>query len=228
LERNQSYIPAEISDSIRFLGESQSAESQRLALQAREALQEAKLDPEKLASLIEGRQTPVYCLKSGLLPRFALMLLRISPGFLPFPAGIRGKLLRLALYFWAKRPAQLPDQLETSSTHGLFILTPSLFSTGFMAYQLHHWLAFQAGLGGYCEKAQRLYERFWTESKGILTSESIQDWEEQDLLALRAAIRQEMSALEFFRALIHDVLFLTQPSAATFESSRPSPLLPSH
>jgi hypothetical protein len=221
LESDNPFMATESIDSVRLPAEPQSPETQRLALQTRELLQEAQLDPLKLASLIESRQTPVYRLRRGWLLRWVFCLLKVHTGFMPMPNGLKGSLLRLMLRLFAERPAKsAARQAEAEVQQGLFILTPALFTTGFMAYQLHHWVAFQSGLGGYCNKAQRLYERFWTEHKGVLTSESVHDWTEEDVIALRAAIRQEVNALEFFRTLMQDVLFLTQPAAATFETSK--------
>jgi len=212
-------VKADNADSVSFLDEEQSAEFQALALQAREALTRTQLDPLKLACLLEEHGTPVYRLKYGYLPRFILALLQVSPGFIPNPKGLRGFLLSLSLAVIAVRPSQSSTQ-AAEKPKGLFIVTPSLFSTGFMAYQLHHWLAFQSGLPGYCEKAQLLYKRFCKDNKGKLTSDSIQDWNEEDLTALQAAIRQELSALKFFKSLVKDVLFLAQPGNRTIKQSK--------
>jgi len=212
------FAKADNADSVCFLDEEQSTVFQELALQAREALTRTQMDPLRIASFLEENGTPVYRLKYGYLPRFILALLQLSPGFTPNPKGIRGFLLSLSLHFIATRPSEAnvqPPEEDESDSKGLFVLTPSLFATGFMAYQLHHWLAFQSGLPGYSQKAQLLYKRFCKENKGKLTSDSIQDWNEEDLTALQAAIRQELSALRFFKSLVKDVLFHAQPGNRT-------------
>lgn len=203
-------------DTFRLVAETR-RQVNEVAESAREAIQASYTDPELLAGFIERHGTPVYVLPVGFLATFMLRALGFEPGFIPPGRDIRFNRLKRLLAFYDRlcsgmnRPdrnqtdGKLMDNSSRIDRHGVFVLTRPLFTVGFLTHQLHHWLAFRSGMAGYCERAQRLYKKFWVENQGQIGRE-VYKMSAEDILALKAAINRDMEALRFLKAMADEVL----------------------
>ncbi len=197
-------------DSFRLVAE-QRKQVQAFEAVAREAIQAFYTDPQLLAAFIERHETPVYVLRGGLIVQFILWLMGLETGFIPQVAPKQCNALRRFLTLWDclrlnRRHHQTRNRRGHSDwPHGLFILTRPLFTTGFLSHQLHHWLAYRAGLEGYSDRSRRLYKQFWGQQRGVLGS-ALYTMDLDDVLALKAAVRRDLEALRFLRAISEEVL----------------------
>ena len=193
-------------DSFKLMAENQRQLSD-VANTAREVIQAHYSDPVQLARFMESHQTPVVILPHRLLGAAALMTLGFEPGFIPPGSGKRFRLLLHLLHSQGERPGSHPasdDALVNGLPQGVIVLTRPLFTTGYLSHQLHHWLAFRAGLPGYSERSQQLYRQFWHKQNGQLGQE-VHDMPVEDLLALKAAINRDKEALQFLRTITTEI-----------------------
>lgn len=176
----------------------------QVAASAREAIEAFYTDPQGLVTLIERYGTPVYILKAGILSKLMLKALGFEPGFILPDSTPR--------FIWLKRLLGWQDGLFATDkallrdfTHGVFVVPQALFNMGFLSHQLHHWLAFRSGMDGYCERARRLYKKFWVENQGQI-GQDVYKMDVDDILALKAAINRDLEALQFLKAISDEVL----------------------
>lgn len=192
-------------DTFRLVAETRQRLAE-VAHAARNAIKTHYTDPDRLIAFIESHQTAVYVLKGGWLSVFFLWILGLEPGFIP-PGGFRYRLLQL----WLNLQAFFPwhrisgPPIRKHRGHGVFILTPSLLTAGFLSHQIHHWLAFRAGLDGYDQRAQKLYRQFWSERNGTIGNE-VYRMSAEEILALKAAINRDLEALQFLRTIASEIL----------------------
>lgn len=192
-------------DTFRLVAETR-RQVNEVAESAREAIQAFYTDPELLAEFIERHGTPVYVLRVGFLATFILRALGFEPGFIPPGQELRfNRLKRLLAFYDRFCPGRNRSDVNRVDRHGVFVLTRPLFTVGFLTHQLHHWLAFRSGMAGYCERAQRLYKKFWVENQGQIGRE-VYKMSAEDILALKAAINRDMEALRFLKAMADEVL----------------------
>lgn len=189
-------------DTFKLVAETRRQVNQ-VADSAREAIQAFYTDPQLLAEFIERYGTPVYVL-SGIGTNFILKALGFEPGFI-LPDSSRR-------FIWLKRILTVYDRIFTQGKavdrdfeNGLFVIPRPLFTVGFLSHQLHHWLAFRSGMEGYCERAQRLYKKFWVENQGQIGSE-VYKMDAEDIIALKAAINRDLEALKFLKGIADEVL----------------------
>ncbi len=197
-------------DSFKLMAESQKQLTE-VASTAREVIQAHYTDPLQLARFMESHQTPVFVLRHRFLGAAALMALGFEPGFIPPGQGKRFQLLLQLLNTQGHRPASHPasdaitkNMMAEGLPQGVIVLTEPLMTAGYLSHQLHHWLAFRAGLPGYSERAQHLYRQFWQRQNGCLGQE-IHDMSVEDLLALKSAINRDKEALQFLRTITAEI-----------------------
>jgi hypothetical protein len=158
-------------------------------------------DPEALIAIIEAQHTPVYLLngpKAALIP-IVLGVMGFQPGYLPpMPENKRYRALLRLLAHVEPKPGCRFD-------HGLFVLTPSMTRVGYLAHQLHHWLACKSGLPGYGELDQQLYKVFWEKHQGVIGAE-IETMSVDQIVSLKHAINRDMEALRFIREVMEEIL----------------------
>lgn len=175
---------------------------------ARKAIRTFYTDPNLLAGFIERHGTPVYILRGGMTSQLALWALGFEPGFIPPVSGRRYEgLKKLLTAFGYTASGEKPSGIHGRPhyRHGVFVLTPAVFTVGFMSHQLHHWLACRSGMAGYSEQSQRLYKKFWVENRGVLGPE-IYKMDAEGILALKAAINRDLEALRFLKSIASEVL----------------------
>lgn len=187
--------------------------------QAKKAVAEHYKDPFKLADFIESKGTPVYVMPAGfksLFVRFCLFFIGVELGFVA-PARHSDDPTHLKLDIVEKLLTKVfSEKPNTSFIHGVFILPTKLFSVGFIAHQLHHWLACMAGLPGYDDAAQAEYKKFMTKYGGMVTAEH-NNMSEEEITNLRSAIHREIEALQFLKN-ITDELFRPMRQARSINS----------
>lgn len=174
---------------------------------ARDAIKSYYSDPALLATFIETHQTPVYLCRNNLLTTALLWAFGFEPGFIP-PSKDRR-------YHWLFQWLQLQsrfnqkekqgDKTNCHERHGLFVLTRPLFTVGFISHQLHHWLAYRAGMQGYSEHSQRLYREFWNKHRGRL-GPNVHKMKPDEMMALKEAINRDLEALQFLKHIAQEVL----------------------
>lgn len=202
-----------VQDSFKLVVEAH-RQSTEVAESAKDAVKTFYKDVEDLALFIERHQTPVYVL-GGLLPQLVLWLLGFQPGFVPPVDNKRYERLKQFLTWYEQvfcRRPRLKEKLPCDFRYGVFVLDRALFSVGFLSHQLHHWLAYRSGMAGYCERAQKLYRRFWNEGGGVIGDE-VYEMSVEDLLALKAAINRDLEALMFLREVVREILVPARQSA---------------
>jgi hypothetical protein len=184
-------------DSFRMVAETQKqvAEATDRAL---ELVKQHYKKPEDLAACIEKEGTPVYIIAGPFLTKLVLFVLGFEPGFIP-PGNSRR-------HRWLY---QLLDQVQAKPgchrEHGVFVMTRSVFTVGFLAHQLHHWMACRAGLPGYGETEQGLYKKFWEQDHGIVTPKRAEQMSAEEIIQLRNAIHRDMEALRFMQQLVQEL-----------------------
>lgn len=190
-------------DTFKLVAETRRQVSQ-VAESAREAIEAFYTEPHLLAEFIERHGTPVYALKCSIVANFILKTLGFEPGFILPDSSCR--------FNWLKRILTFYDQIFTQEKiitrdfkNGLFVIPCPLFTVGFLSHQLHHWLAFRSGMNGYCERARRLYKKFWTENRGQIGSE-VYKMDVEDIIALKAAINRDLEALKFLKGIADEIL----------------------
>lgn len=177
------------------------AETQRqVAEVTHHALEQVKQHykkPEDLAANIESQGTPVYVLRWGIFGAMVLMFLGFEPGFI-MPTGDKryARLIRFLTY--------MADKPGCTFQHGAFVLTPKLFTVGYLAHQLHHWLGYRSGLPGYEAQDQALYRRFWEQNHGVVGPE-VEHMSVDDIIRLKNAINRDMEALQFMQQLVQEI-----------------------
>jgi len=212
--------PALEPDSFKLIAENRQQVNQ-VADAARKAIQAHCSDPVQLAGFMEHHQTPVFILNRPILGHLMLMMLGFELGFIPPSRGRRQAFLSRFLCKNTRRPAGRISgdmALEADLPYGVVVLTPSIFTMGYLSHQLHHWLACRAGLQGYSERAQRLYKQFWQKQKGNLERETAQ-LKIEDLHELKAAINRDMEALKFLQAMIGEIFIPAQQAKRLSEGS---------
>ncbi|WP_373531191.1 hypothetical protein [Vampirovibrio sp.] len=180
----------------------------QVAASAREAIQAFYTDPQGLVELIERYETPVYVLRAGPFSNVILKILGFEPGFILPEATPRFTWLQRVLSvqdrFFSGRKGRHPNG-TVSFSNGVFVIPDALLTMGFLSHQLHHWLSFRSGMDGYCERARRLYKKFWAENQGQIGREVFK-MDAADIMALKAAINRDLEALKFLKAIADEVL----------------------
>ncbi|MDX2084333.1 MAG: hypothetical protein SFZ03_02970 [Candidatus Melainabacteria bacterium] len=165
---------------------------------------------EQLRQVIESQGTPVYVVSMGTkLLLTALASLGFQAGFIPPGQGKKYDLLVTLLKMVEQRP-------HCSFDNGVFVLTDPLFTVGFMAHQLHHWLSFRSGLPGYGDLEQKLYRVFWEKHGGAMEPETLEQMSEDQLMSLKHAINRDLEALQFIRQVTAEIFAPAQQSANLF------------
>jgi hypothetical protein len=198
-------------DTFKLISES-SKQVADVANIARDAIKAHYTDPVQLATFIESHQTPVFVLEHWLLGGGPLAALGYEPGFITPGQGRRFQMLQKLLQAQGKRLGQhaaSDDALSNGLPHGVIVLTRPLFTVGYLSHQLHHWLAFRAGMPGYSDRAQQLYRQFWQKQNGSLGQE-VYKMSAEDLMALKAAINRDMEALQFLKTITNEVIIPAQ------------------
>jgi hypothetical protein len=198
-------------DTFKLIAESRKQVTE-VATLARQAIQAHYTDPVQLAHFIESHHTPVFVLHHRLLGAASLMALGFEPGFIPPGEGRRFQMLQKLLQAQGERLGKhtaSDGALENGLPQGVIVLTRPLFTLGYLSHQLHHWLAFRAGMPGYSERSQKLYRQFWQKQNGRLGKEAYK-MTVDDLLALKAAVNRDMEALQFLRAITNEVFLPAQ------------------
>ena len=176
---------------------------------ARQAVKARYKSPEDLTAFIENKGTPVYVLQGlkGLLAQCAFKLMGFDAGFVAPPnpnepltwhAQIRYGLLGVLLIgLYDRHPGCVFD-------HGVFVMPRAVFTVGYLAHQLHHWFACQAGLPGYDSASQREFRTFMVTHKGVVGAEAASMTEAQ-IMSLRHAIHREVEALQFIKSVTEEI-----------------------
>lgn len=183
-------------DSFRRVAETQ----RQVAEVSRQALEQVKLTykrPEDLAAGIESKGTPVYVLHFSFWVLLALKVLGYEPGFIPPTNSPR--YARLTRFLQWVQPQHNGD-----IRYGVFVVPRSLFSVGFLAHQLHHWIAYTSGLPGYGETDQALYRTFWERHRGVVGPE-VETMTTDEIIRLKNAINRDMEALKFMQQLMQEI-----------------------
>ncbi|HEY9746225.1 MAG TPA: hypothetical protein V6C99_08420 [Oculatellaceae cyanobacterium] len=193
-------------DTFRLVAETR-RQAEEIAETAKVTVRQFYRDPRQLAVFIERHGTPVYLLKHTLVAHFTLWLLGFEPGFIPPGIGKRYRLLQFVLTapWLAPLLGRQSAKHHCHLRHGIFVVTPSLFTVGYLSHQLHHWLAFRSGMQGYNDRAQELYKKFWNEGNGEITPEML-EMDTEDILALKAAINRDLEALQFLQQVASEIL----------------------
>lgn len=167
---------------------------------ARAAVKQFYRNPADLAAFIERHGTPVHVIRGGYISLFVLAGLGFEPGFIPNPRnGCKRFEALCRLLDWQE------DKPGCRVENGIFVLTPRLFTVGYLSHQLHHWMASRAGLNGYHSRAQEVYKLFWNRDNGQITHKML-EMKAEDLFALKDAINRDMEALSFVRQVADEIL----------------------
>lgn len=184
---------------------------ERIAKTARDAVEQHYRTPEALKGFIEENGTPVYIIPKGMFSSFQAFItmkqLGFSYGYTPKPSSDKGIAAYRKLVFWLTRHENqsLIYFDETRFEQGVMILQAAQFNVPFLSHQLHHWMACRAGLAGYSEQAQRLYEKFWKDHNGQVSHALLKNMDTQDIIDLKQAINRDMEALKFLRQMVEEV-----------------------
>ncbi|MBK8190850.1 MAG: hypothetical protein IPK79_10420 [Vampirovibrionales bacterium] len=200
-----------ILDTFRLVAQTQQ-EVRRVAARAREAITSRYRDPQALAAFIEAHGTPVYTLPGGLRGLIVLIAIRAlgyDAGFIPPPASDGdtpppAKTIKRYRALCGVLTSLLGVRPGVDFTHGAFALPNALFTVGFMAHQLHHWLSFLAGLPGYDAQEQETFRAFMGEHQGVV-NEKVLQMSPARLAGLRRAIHREIEALQFLKNLTDEL-----------------------
>ncbi len=159
--------------------------------------------PEDLCAFIERKGTPVYKLNSKIAWFFISKILGYQPGFIPADTGKRFQLL--TRYLGQMQSKANENNTNLSLEHGVFLVNEAMFTVGFLTHQLHHWLACRSGMAGYDNQTQELYQAFWSEHQGQISSKLL-ELPPEELKALREAINRDLEALKFLKQIVNEVL----------------------
>ncbi len=195
-----------ILDTFKLVAETQQ-QIEQVTKQAREAVKTHYHSPEELVTFIEEQGTPVYLVTGwkGLLLRLVMMGLSYDSGFIAPPSPKSNPQALKRYINLCKSIVFLFGTKQTFSfKKGVFILPKPLYTVGFIAHQLHHWLAFLAGLPGYNELEQEEFRLFMGERNGVVGSEVYQ-MNEKQIEGLRNAIHREIEALKFIKAITNEI-----------------------
>jgi hypothetical protein len=161
---------------------------------------------DDLAAFIEQRSTPVYVIQGGLLAKLTICALGFEPGFIPKPDKPamlkRYRTLTRLLAFQGIKPG-------CSFDYGVFVVTKELYTVGYLAHQLHHWLSCRAGLPGYNDESQKQYQKFWNEHNGIIGPE-IEKMTAHEIISLKNAVDRDLEALKFIRQVTDEIFVPAQ------------------
>ncbi len=194
-----------IMDTFKLVAETQ-RQVQAVTNRARAAVKAFYRNPDDLAIFIEKQGTPVYALAGGLRGfgiRLCLFFFGYEPGFVPPPRNDQfsvrryESLCKVLLHFCGERPGCNFDK-------GVFVLPKKLFTVGYIAHQLHHWLACLAGLPGYNAVEQEEFRQFMVNRKGVVGPE-VENMSEAQIVSLRNAIHREIEALKFIKDVTEEI-----------------------
>ncbi len=194
-----------ILDSFKLVAETQQ-QIDDVTEKAKKVVKSRYKSPEELVLFIEEQKTPVYQMRGfkALLLRIAMMGLAYDSGFITPPASNNKEackryknLCKLVVWLLGEKPA-------CSFKKGLFLLPKPLYTVGFIAHQLHHWLAFLAGLPGYTAGEQEEYRQFMGPCKGVIGPE-LESMTEEQIEGLRNAIHREIEALKFIKNVTDEI-----------------------
>ena len=164
-------------------------------------------DVKQLARSIEDRGTAVYVLPGTFWVNVMLSCLGHEPGFIAppeTPSEVRRfETLKKILAMFEKKTVACSD------AHGIFVVPHKLFTVGFMAHQLHHWLAHQAGLPGY-NKTARTHYRAFCNRNGELTQDHLRNMSVEEVTELRHAVQRDLQALQFIRRVTDEIFIPAQ------------------
>lgn len=168
---------------------------------AKELVKKHYRTPDALVAYIESQGTPVFVLPADWISRMVFNAFGVDVGFIPHPEEPkqRKKLERL-VGLLNIREKKLGCRLE----NGIIIVPHDLYTASFLAHQLHHWLAFQAGLPGYTDEAKRQYQRYWNEGCRKLTTE-ILNMSVEEIKHLRDAVNRDLEALKFIQQVTEEI-----------------------
>ncbi|MBY0404847.1 MAG: hypothetical protein K2X66_13180, partial [Cyanobacteria bacterium] len=158
--------------------------------------------PAELAACIESQGTPVYVLPKGHPIHVLMSLMGFEPGFIPPNGSKQFKTLVTCLKFLCPKGGITKDIL---CIKGFFLLTRPVFTVGYIAHQLHHWLAYSSGLPGYGEMDQSLYKTFWEKHHGVITQRDAEKMDVDEIIRLKNAINRDMEALKFMKNLMQEL-----------------------
>lgn len=206
-------------DTFRLVAETH-RQAQAIAESAKATVRQFYREPKQLAVFIERHQTPVYVLKNTLFANICMAILGVEPGFIP-PTSKKSYQRLVGLLtsrFMQPLLGRQSNKPHCHFEHGVFVVTPALFTVGFLSHQLHHWLAFRSGMQGYNERAQTLYKKFWNEQNGELGAE-VAEMSMDDMIALKAAINRDLEALKFLQDVAQDILIPAKQAKRFAEGS---------
>jgi hypothetical protein len=193
-----------IMDTFKLVAETR-RQAEDVTEKAKVAVKAHYKNPDDLAAFIEKQGTPVYVISGlkGFLVRFMVFALGYEPGFIAPPVTDP---LSAKRYNSLKKILAAYDETKNdfSFDKGVFVLPKALYTVGYIAHQLHHWLAFLAGLPGYSTKEQEEFRRFMVERKGQLGPE-VERMTLDQLAGLRNAIHREIEALKFIKSVTEEI-----------------------
>ncbi len=205
---NHSYMHSNpILDTFKLVAETQQQIS-HVTKRAQKAVKTRYKSPEELVLFIEEQKTPVYQITGfkGLALRLAMMGLGYESGFISPPnKNIKNtdackqyqNLCKIVVFLFGKKP-------DCSFQKGLFLLPKPLYTVGFIAHQLHHWLAFLAGLPGYSAEEQEEFRYFMGPCKGVV-GPNVETMSIEQIESLRNAIHREVEALKFIKNVTDEI-----------------------
>ncbi len=195
-----------IIDTFNFVADTQ-RQVRDITSRAKEMVKKHYQNPDDLALFIESQGTPVFLLRGGIngfAVRLALFFFGFDPGFIPPPdpgdAASKKRyeaLLQMVHTFLHVRPTDRFDK-------GMFVLPKPMFTVGYVAHQMHHWLSCLAGLPGYNAVEQEEFRKFMVEHNGIVGPE-VEKMTETQIASLRHAIHREIEALKFIKEVTEEI-----------------------
>ncbi|MGE0201218.1 MAG: hypothetical protein AB7P76_09640 [Candidatus Melainabacteria bacterium] len=186
-----------IADSFRLVAETRRQLTQ-VNQQAGDVVKRFYRDPDQLAAFIERHGTPVYTVPGHAWAYALLKAAGLEAGYNPPVSARRRRLAEAVLKL-------MQPHAQCTLANGLFVVPANIHTISFLTHQLHHWLSYRAGMGGYESDAQKLYRLFWEKHQGHVTHELLA-MPRSELMKLKAAISRDLEALTFLQGIIQEVL----------------------
>ncbi len=172
------------------ISSSHDAKADEVSELAYKIMNKYKNKPNLILRFIEAKGTKVI-----VVPQisFLLKILGYEEGFIPSHSGIKAGVLNLILAFVLKEKNKfslyLPD---------LFICCKKDLSLYFLAYQFHHWLAYQYKLPGYDAETMQLFHNTFGKNANFnfLTINQI--------LALKDTVERDRQAIDFVQKFVRE------------------------
>jgi len=166
------------------------AEADEVSKIAYNVLQKYKDKPHLILKFIEAKGTKVV-LAPTLLP--LLKFLGYDEGFIPKHSGNKARILNFAIQCTNKEKPNLKAEVSD-----LFITCKKDLSLYFLAYQFHHWLAYQHKLPGYDAETMSLFKNTFN-TKANMSMLSI-----NQILSIKDAVDREKQAIDFVRKFVRE------------------------